>query len=109
MKELKSLYYICSSQNIELLHFTENGIQLLYRPSNIQCDWPERVECESRVICDKNDENCQVQQKFENPDSPCQNKKLPNGESCPDSGLKVRWFFSWLKGSFTWNRIFQKG
>ena len=35
-----------------------NGIQLLYRPSNNQCDWPNRVECGSRPACDANDENC---------------------------------------------------
>jgi len=38
----------------------KNGIQLLYRPSDVQCDWPERVECEDRPICDdmENDAEC---------------------------------------------------
>jgi len=36
-----------------------NGQQLLYRPSDNQCDWPDRVECEDRPVCDKNDENCE--------------------------------------------------
>ena len=30
----------------------------MYRPSNIQCDWADRVECGDRPVCDKNDENC---------------------------------------------------
>ena len=30
----------------------------MYRPSNIQCDWADRVDCGDRPICDKNDENC---------------------------------------------------
>ena len=30
----------------------------MYRQSNIQCDWADRVECGDRPICDKNDENC---------------------------------------------------
>ena len=44
-------------QNFDFL-LSVNGIQLLYRPSNVQCDWPERVECGSRPACDENDDNC---------------------------------------------------
>merc|ERR1719219_3349425 len=36
----------------------KNGKQLLYRPSDIQCDWAERVECDDRQVCDDNWENC---------------------------------------------------
>lgn len=28
--------------------------------SDNQCDWPERVDCGNRPICDDNDENCGV-------------------------------------------------
>merc|ERR1719251_682573 len=27
----------------------KNGEQLLYRPSDVQCDWKERVECDDRL------------------------------------------------------------
>ena len=66
-----------------------NGIQLLYRPSDVQCDWPERVECKSRLVCDKWDENCNVQKDIIE-DFPCENISLPNGEACPETGLQVR-------------------
>jgi len=36
----------------------KNGEQLLYRPSDVQCDWKERVECDDRLVCDDNWENC---------------------------------------------------
>jgi len=31
----------------------------LYRPSNVQCDYPDRVDCGDRPVCDDNDENCE--------------------------------------------------
>ena len=31
---------------------------LYYRQSNIQCDYPGRVDCGDRPVCDHNDENC---------------------------------------------------
>ena len=65
-----------------------NGVQLLYRPSNVQCDWPERVECGSRLVCDKNDNNCRKQQNTVL-DIFCENTTLPNGATCPESGLQA--------------------
>ena len=34
------------------------GIQEHYAPDRVQCDYPDRVDCEDRPICDENDENC---------------------------------------------------
>ena len=31
----------------------------MYRPSNVQCDYPDRVDCGDRPVCDDNDENCE--------------------------------------------------
>ena len=57
--QISQLYYVLQSMPIvNCSHFLVNGKQLLYRPSNNQCDWPERVECGDRPVCDKNDENC---------------------------------------------------
>jgi len=56
-------YYHCFNGNPEQ-HLTcpiANGIQELYDPVNEWCDWPDRVECGERPICDANDENCDVQ------------------------------------------------
>ena len=39
--------------------FVENGQQLMYDPNNNWCDWPNRVQCGERPICDEFDENCQ--------------------------------------------------
>jgi len=38
-------------------HFMCEG-NLLYDPSNTWCDYPERVDCHGRPICDECDENC---------------------------------------------------
>ena len=35
-----------------------NGKQECFDEVNIWCDWPERVNCGNRPICDENDENC---------------------------------------------------
>merc|ERR1712172_209425 len=37
---------------------TQNGQQLLFRLSDVQCDWSDRVDCGDRPICDIHDENC---------------------------------------------------
>jgi len=47
-------------------------IQLLYNYDAVQCDWPYRVSCEDRPICDENYQNCQCQGAEEaDPDQPC--------------------------------------
>ena len=40
------------------LIFVVNGKQECFDEVNIWCDWPERVNCGNRPICDENDENC---------------------------------------------------
>ena len=35
------------------------GIQLLYDHHHNYCDWPERVDCGDRPICDENNQNCE--------------------------------------------------
>jgi len=37
---------------------TKEGQQLLYDPSTTWCDWPDRVNCGARPICDVHDKNC---------------------------------------------------
>jgi len=52
-------YWQCSD-NVAVHHTCDkkNGLQLLFRASDIQCDWPDRVECGDRPVCDDNGENC---------------------------------------------------
>jgi len=49
--------YIQCSGGLPDLHTCNPG--LLYRPSNVQCDYPDRVDCGDRPVCDDNDENCE--------------------------------------------------
>merc|ERR1712110_1264304 len=53
-------YFHCLEGNVEE-HITcpnVNGKQECFDEVNIWCDWPERVNCGNRPICDENDENC---------------------------------------------------
>ena len=43
---------------MNIIIFIVNGKQECFDPVNTWCDWPERVDCGSRPICDENDENC---------------------------------------------------
>ncbi len=55
-----------------------DGKQELYDPVNTWCDYPERVDCGNRPICDVNDENCHDQDNGGNEDDDvC--KDLPDG------------------------------
>ncbi|CAH0588141.1 unnamed protein product [Chrysodeixis includens] len=47
-------YYICLGGNPIALSCPGN---LLFNPSNDQCDWPENVDCGNRVIPDPDDDN----------------------------------------------------
>ena len=44
--------------NSKLFNTLENGIQLHYNEEKVWCDWPEKVDCGNRPVCDVNDENC---------------------------------------------------
>ena len=64
-------------------YLVENGQQLMYDPNNNWCDWPNRVQCGDRPICDEFDENCQNPQPHSStpkPTNKCQNisKLAPN-------------------------------
>jgi len=53
-------YFHCFEGSVEA-HLTcpvANGKQECYDEVNTWCDWPARVNCGSRPICDKHDENC---------------------------------------------------
>ena len=43
---------------------TVNGKQECFDEAHIWCDWPERVNCGNRPICDENDENCDEVESF---------------------------------------------
>ena len=64
----------------------------MYRPSNIQCDWADRVDCGDRPICDKNDENChdgpQTTPDPEEPSTTSTTTKEPITTSDDDDDLK---------------------
>merc|ERR1711894_630297 len=53
-------YYHCFEGNVEerITCPIANGKQECFDPVNTWCDWPERVDCGNRPICDENDENC---------------------------------------------------
>merc|ERR1711973_899227 len=53
-------YYRCSNFHAtrNLCH-SINGEQLLWFQDEMACDYPSRVECGDRPLCDKNDENCE--------------------------------------------------
>ena len=81
LKSLISFFKYIS--NLKIL--SENGQQLLYNAELIQCDYPERVNCGERPICDENDENCV--------EPPEHTTKPPNGCShfgpCTENGELV--------------------
>jgi len=53
-------YYICEEGiPTRMICQKENGIQLHYNEDNVWCDWPDKVNCGNRPICDTNDENCE--------------------------------------------------
>jgi len=53
-------YYHCYEGTVEerITCPIANGKQECFDPVNTWCDWPERVDCGNRPICDENDENC---------------------------------------------------
>jgi len=55
-------YYNCENGVAHSINCrTEQGTQLLYDHHHNYCDWPQRVNCGDRPICDKNNENCHEQ------------------------------------------------
>ena len=52
-------YFGCLVKLTKINYLVENGQQLMYDPNNNWCDWPNRVQCGDRPICDEFDENCQ--------------------------------------------------
>ena len=71
------------------IDFLVNGKQLLYRPSNNQCDWEERVDCGDRPICDKNDQNCrEPHHTTQKPPSACDNVVCQGNEFYPEGVCK---------------------
>ena len=36
----------------------DNGVQQLYDEEHVWCNFPNKVNCGDRPICDENDENC---------------------------------------------------
>jgi len=53
-------YYHCFKHAVEdhLICPNEGGVQQLYDPDHVWCDYPNKVDCGDRPICDENDENC---------------------------------------------------
>ena len=37
---------------------SKDGEDLLYNADNVQCDFPNRVDCGERQVCDECDNNC---------------------------------------------------
>jgi len=71
-------YYVCdvshpvSTQCRSQVDSNGQEYQLLYNYDAVQCDWPYRVSCEDRPICDANYENCQCQDaRPADPSNPC--------------------------------------
>jgi len=53
-------YWHCSNgHGSHLMCETKEGKDLQYNPDNIQCDWPDRVCCGDRQVCDDCDGNCE--------------------------------------------------
>jgi len=88
-------YWQCSN-NVAIHHTcdTKGGIQLLYRPSNIQCDYPERVDCGNRPICEdvENDENCNRHTTTPKPITPCDGIPCDHGDGFYPEGDCVQCF-----------------
>merc|ERR1711971_1445876 len=52
-------YWHCSGgHGSHMMCDTKEGKELLYNPDLIQCDFPERVDCGDRQVCDECDKNC---------------------------------------------------
>ena len=74
---------------IIVIKLTENGVQVLYDHPHNYCDWPERVDCGDRPICDENNQNCDKEvvttSKYETTTS---DEEITTGEEndfiCPD-------------------------
>ena len=60
--------------------FLVNGQQLLYRQSDVQCDWPDRVECGNRPWCDENGENCHENHITTSKPNPCDEIPCDHGD-----------------------------
>merc|ERR1711981_8518 len=75
-------YIHCSAGVAEsLICQKSGGKQLQYRPSNVQCDYPDRVECGDRPVCDENNENCHQDATTTTPKpSPCDNIDCDHGD-----------------------------
>jgi len=53
-------YYVCKEGiPTRMTCQKKNGIQLHYNEDKVWCDWPDKVNCGNRPICDINDENCE--------------------------------------------------
>ena len=63
----------------------------MYRPSNVQCDYPDRVDCGDRPVCDDNDENCEdhhLTTTTKKP-SPCDGIECDHGDDFYPEGNKI--------------------
>ena len=63
----------------------------MYRPSNVQCDYPDRVDCGDRPVCDDNDENCEdhhLTTTTPKP-SPCDDIECDHGDDFYPEGNKI--------------------
>ena len=62
------------------MKISANGLQLLYRESDNQCDWPDRVECANRPVCDENDANCDENHITTKPPTVCDKIPCDHGD-----------------------------
>ena len=85
--------YFDRNVNLVFSIITVNGQQLLYRPSDNQCDWEDRVECDDRPICDHNDQNCRSpHHTTPKPSTPCDNVICDHGDDFYPEGKCSRCF-----------------
>ena len=79
---------------MKILYYNSNynsKLGLYYRQSNIQCDYPARVDCGDRPVCDNNDENCHdwhITTTTKRP-SPCDGIECDHGNDYYPEGNKI--------------------
>lgn len=58
------MFYVMHTYDLKIIirNFSNIGgkpTQLLYNEDQVECDWPERVECGDRPECDEDNQDCE--------------------------------------------------
>ena len=87
-------YWHCSGgHGSHMMCDTKHGKDLQYNPDKVQCDFPDRVDCGERQVCDECDKNCHDDEDGE--DCNCNNADCGPADHHPDdicAGRNDGWY-----------------